>query len=283
MIKILSVDKIREADAYTIINEPIPSIDLMERAANACYEWLRPYLKKFAQDNDLSFYNVKTWEGFLRNVIIRNTNTGDLLVNVIFRNPEMDKINSVMEHLKNTFPQITSLVYVVNEKRNDDIFDQDVILYHGNPHMIAEMPSIYKKDKILKFKIQPKSFYQTNSEQAFELYKIAADFADLQGDEYVYDLYTGTGTIANFIADSAKKVIGLEYVQSAVEDAFVNSKLNDIENTDFFAGEIEKIMDNEFIAKHGQPDVIITDPPRAGMHPKDVDQLAELIKLQPLS
>jgi 23S rRNA (uracil1939-C5)-methyltransferase len=239
---------------------------------------IRLELKKFALENNLSFYNVKTWEGFLRNVIIRNTNRGDLMVIVIFRDPETDKINSVMEHLKTKFTEITSLMYIVNQKRNDDIFDQEVCLYSGEAFMIAEMPSVYKENKILQFKIQPKSFYQTNSDQAFELYKIAADFADLQGHEHVYDLYTGTGTIANFIADSAKKVIGLEYVQSAVEDAFENSKLNKIGNTDFYAGEIEKIMDVEFVAKHGKPDVIITDPPRAGMHPKVVDQI---LKIEP--
>jgi 23S rRNA (uracil1939-C5)-methyltransferase len=237
---------------------------------------IRLELKKFALENDLSFYNVKNWEGFLRNVIIRNTNKGDLMVIVIFRDTETNKINLVMEHLKTKFPEITSLMYIVNQKRNDDIFDQEVILYYGEPFMIAEMPSVYKKNKILQFKIQPKSFYQTNSDQAFELYKIAANFANLQGYEHVYDLYTGTGTIANFIADSAKKVIGLEYVQSAVEDAFENSKINNIENTEFFAGEIEKIMDDDFIAKHGQPDIIITDPPRAGMHQKVVNQILKI-------
>ncbi len=244
---------------------------LQEDPSNA----IRLELKKFAQDNDLSFYNVRTWEGFLRNLIIRNTNKGDLMVIVVFRDLELEKIKLVMEHLKTSFPEITSLMYIVNQKRNDDISDQEVILYHGQPHMIAEMPSA-KGDKNLQFKIQPKSFYQTNSGQAYELYKIAADFANLKGGEHLYDLYTGTGTIANFIADSAKNVIGLEYVQSAVEDAFINSKLNGIENTEFYAGQIEKIMDDDFLVEHGKPDVIITDPPRAGMHAKVVDQILKV-------
>lgn len=237
---------------------------------------IRLEVKKFALENDLTFYNVRRHEGFFRNLIIRNTNTGDLMVIVIVNEPSEEKINLVMEHLKNTFPEITSLMYIINQKKNDDIFDQEVILYSGKDFMTAEMPAAHNPKQLLKFKIQPKSFYQTNSDQAYELYKIGADFADLQGDELVYDLYTGTGTIANFIAASAKKVIGLEYVQSAVEDAFENSKINNINNTDFYAGEIEKIMNDEFIETHGKPNVIITDPPRAGMHPKVIEQLLKV-------
>lgn len=237
---------------------------------------IRLEVKKFALENDLTFYNVRRHEGFFRNLIIRNTNTGDLMVIVIVNEPSEEKINLVMEHLKNTFPEITSLMYIINQKKNDDIFDQEIILYSGKDFMTAEMPAAHNPKQLLKFKIQPKSFYQTNSDQAYELYKIGADFADLQGDELVYDLYTGTGTIANFIAASAKKVIGLEYVQSAVEDAFENSKINNINNTDFYAGEIEKIMNDEFIETHGKPNVIITDPPRAGMHPKVIEQLLKV-------
>lgn len=249
---------------------------------NHCYLQAEPSnairleLKKFALENNLSFYNVRRWEGFLRNVIIRNSNTGDLMVIVIFRDPAQKKIDAVMEHLKNKFPEITSLMYIVNQKRNDDISDQKVELYAGTAFMMAEMPAAHDPKKLLKFKIQPKSFYQTNSDQAHQLYKVAAEYAGLQGHELVYDLYTGTGTIANFIAASAKKVIGLEYAQSAVEDAFENSKINNISNTDFYAGEIEKIMDDDFISKHGKPDVVITDPPRAGMHKKVVEQLLKI-------
>jgi len=234
---------------------------------------IRLEIKKFAIENDFTFYNVRRHEGYFRNLIIRNTNTGDLMVIIIVNEPSEKKINLVMEHLKIKFPEITSLMYIVNQKNNDDIFDQEVKLYSGNAFMMAEMPASHDSKHILKFKIQPKSFYQTNSDQAYELYKIAAEFADLQGDELVYDLYTGTGTIANFMAASAKKVIGLEYVQSAVEDAFENSKINNIDNTDFHAGEIEKIMDDNFMKKNGKPDIIITDPPRAGMHPKVIEQI----------
>lgn len=234
---------------------------------------IRLAVKEFAIKNDMSFYNARRWEGLMRNLIIRNTNKGDLMVIVIFSKPEMDSINAMMENLKIQFPEISSLMYVINQKQNDDISDQDVILYNGESHITASMPSSNDSNKILNFKIQPKSFYQTNSNQAYKLYKIAADFADLKGDEHVYDLYTGTGTIANFIANSAKYVVGLEYVESAIEDAFENSKLNGITNTNFFAGAIEKIMDDEFIKNNGKPEVIITDPPRAGMHQKVIDQI----------
>ncbi len=237
---------------------------------------IRLEVKDYAIENGISFYNARRWEGMMRNLIIRNTNEGDLMVVPVFRYHEMEIIEPFMEHLKNKFPEITSLMYIVNQKQNDDISDQEVILYHGKDHMIASMPSSNDSSKILKFKIQPKSFYQTNSDQAYNLYKIAAECADLKGDEHVYDLYTGTGTIANFIAGSAKKVVGLEYVQSAIEDAFVNSKFNDITNTHFEAGAIEKIMDDEFIAEHGTPDVIITDPPRAGMHEKVIKQILKV-------
>ncbi len=236
---------------------------------------IRLELRRFALENELRFYDVRRWEGLLKNLIVRNTNTGDLMVIVIFHEPEQDKIDLVMEHLKNKFPEITSLMYVINQKHNDDISDQEVKLYSGEAFIMAGMPSADERSE-LRFKIQPKSFYQTNSGQAYELYKIAAEYADLKGDELVYDLYTGTGTIANFVASSAKKVIGLEYVQSAVEDAFENSKINSIGNTDFYAGEIEKIMDDTFIRKHGSPDVVITDPPRAGMHKNVVEQLLKI-------
>lgn len=237
---------------------------------------IRLAVKKFAIENGMTFYNARRWEGLMRNLIIRNTNEGDLMVIVIFGKPEMESINAMMQYLKEEFPEISSLMYVINQKQNDDIADQEVILYAGEPFITASMPSSNDPAKILNFKIQAKSFYQTNSNQAYQLYKIAADFANLQGHEHVYDLYTGTGTIANFIASSVKQVVGLEYVESAVEDAFENSKLNGISNTNFFAGAIEKIMTDEFIKQNGNPEVIITDPPRAGMHQKVIDQILKV-------
>lgn len=239
---------------------------------------IRLELKKFAIEHNLSFYNIKKREGLLRNLIIRNTNTKHLMIIIVFNDPCKEKIYSVLKHLKNRFPEITSLMYVVNQKQNDDISDLDVKLFSGKDFITAEIPSAKDPKIKLKFKIQAKSFYQTNSDQAYLLYQKAFEFADFKGHELVYDLYSGTGTIANFIASSVKKVIGLEFIQSAVEDAKENSKFNCIENTEFFAGEIGILMDDLFISKHGKPDVIITDPPRIGMQ-KDVIQ--QILKILP--
>lgn len=230
---------------------------------------IRLKVKAFADAHDVPFYDVKKQEGFLRNLVIRTSTTGDLMVilQVFYRDNEL--IDLMMNFLKDEFPTITSLMYVVNEKGNDSFSDQEVKLFAGKDHIMEQMGD-------LKFKIGPKSFYQTNSKQAYELYKIAADFANLKGDELVYDLYTGTGTIANFVARSAKKVVGIEYVEEAIEDAKVNSELNGIDNTDFYAGDMKDLLQNEFINQHGKPDVIITDPPRAGMHPRVAQLLADL-------
>ncbi|MEP1034777.1 23S rRNA (uracil(1939)-C(5))-methyltransferase RlmD [Ekhidna sp.] len=230
---------------------------------------IRLKVKDFADAHGLPFYDVKKQVGLLRNLIIRTTTTGDLMVilQVFYRDQEL--IDLLMNFLKKEFPQITSLMYVVNEKGNDSFSDLDVELFAGNDHIMEQMGD-------LKFKIGPKSFYQTNSEQAHELYKVAAAFAGLNGSELVYDLYTGTGTIANFVARSAKKVIGIEYVEEAIADAKVNSEINGITNTDFYAGDMKDLLGNEFISKHGKPDVIITDPPRAGMHPRVTQLLADL-------
>ncbi len=230
---------------------------------------IRLALKKFADDHGIEFFDLKNQTGFLRNLIIRTSTTGDLMIIVqVFQN-DPEKINLVMGFLRDTFPAISSLMYVVNEKGNDSFYDLQVKLFDGKDHILEQMDD-------LKFKIGPKSFYQTNSTQAHELYKIAADFADLRGDELVYDLYTGTGTIANFVARDAKKVIGIESVKEAIEDAMLNSELNGITNTEFFAGDMKDMLANEFINQHGKPDVIITDPPRAGMHPRVTQVLTDL-------
>lgn len=219
----------------------------------------RNELRDFALKNELSFFDIRKQEGFLRNLIVRTSSTGDIMLVVCFYTNEEENIETTMSHLKSTFPQITSLMYVVNGKKNDTIGDLDIQLYDGNPFIMEEMEGI-------KFKIGPKSFYQTNSEQAYELYKITRDFAQISADDTVYDLYTGTGTIANFIAKSCAKVVGVEYVPEAIEDAKINSLQNNIDNTSFYAGDMKDILNDEFIAENGQPDVIITDPPRAGMH-----------------
>ncbi|MEO1253590.1 MAG: 23S rRNA (uracil(1939)-C(5))-methyltransferase RlmD [Bacteroidota bacterium] len=230
---------------------------------------IRLKIKYFADEHDISFYDVKKQEGFLRNLIIRTASTGEVMVilQVYYRDQEI--MDLVMKFIQSEFPEVTSLMYVINEKGNDSYSDLNVELFAGKDHIMEQMGD-------LKFKIGPKSFYQTNSEQAHELYKVAADFADLKGGELVYDLYTGTGTIANFVAKSAKKVVGIEYVEDAIKDAFVNSELNGITNTDFYAGDMKDLLNDEFINMHGKPDVIITDPPRAGMHPKVTELLTNL-------
>lgn len=230
---------------------------------------IRLSLKAFADEHNISFYDVKKQEGFLRNLIIRTASTGEIMVILQVGYRDDGLTNMLLNHLQQAFPAITSLMYVINERPNDSYSDLEVKLHAGKDHIMEQMGD-------LKFKIGPKSFYQTNSLQAHELYKVAADFASLQGDELVYDLYTGTGTIASFVAQNARKVIGIEYVDSAIEDAKVNSRLNGINNTSFFAGDMKDLLANEFINQHGRPDVIITDPPRAGMHPRVTQLLADL-------
>lgn len=227
---------------------------------------IRNAVRDFAIDNKITFYNVKNQEGYLRNLIIRNSSTGDLMVILIVKDDEPEWIESILNHIDVKFPEITSLMYVINGKKNDDLSDQEVVCFKGLDYMTEEMEG-------LKFKVGPKSFYQTNRDQAYELYKVARDFAGLKGDELVYDLYTGTGTIANFIARNTREVIGIEYIEPAIEDAIVNSALNEISNTKFFAGDMAKVLNEEFFASHGTPDVIITDPPRAGMHEKVIQQI----------
>jgi 23S rRNA (uracil1939-C5)-methyltransferase len=220
----------------------------------------------FALENDYSFYNIRAGEGLLRNLTIRTSTTGDVMVILSVFEDDKPKIYALLDHLKDFFPQISSLFYVVNPKVNDTINDLDIICYHGNNFIMEEMEGI-------KFKIGPKSFYQTNSIQAYELYKITREFASLNGNEIVYDLYTGTGTIANFIASKCKKVVGVEYVPEAIEDAKANSILNGIDNTSFFAGDMKDVLKEPFFEANGYPDVIILDPPRAGVHQDVIDNL----------
>ena len=205
------------------------------------------------------FFDLRNQEGFIRTLMIRTASTSDLMVVVVFFHEDQERREALLSHVAEQFPEITSLLYVINGKCNDTITDQEVIVFKGKDHIIEEMEGLH-------FKVGPKSFYQTNSEQAYNLYKVARSFAGLTGNELVYDLYTGTGTIANFVARQSKQVIGIEYVPEAIEDAKVNASLNGLENTLFYAGDMKDILTSDFIQQHGRPDVIITDPPRAGMH-----------------
>ncbi|SHJ76325.1 23S rRNA (uracil1939-C5)-methyltransferase [Tangfeifania diversioriginum] len=232
---------------------------------------IRNFIYNYAIENNLDFFDIREKKGFLRTLIIRTSSTGETMVILSLFHEDENKRIKLLEALKDEFPEITSLMYVINEKGNDTITDQEIELFHGRDHIFEEMEG-------LEFKIGPKSFYQTNSEQAYRLYKVARDFADLKGSETVYDLYTGTGTIANFIARNAKKVVGIEYVPEAINDAKINAEINKIDNTHFFAGDIKEVMRNAFIKQLGHPDVVITDPPRAGMH-KDV--VATLTAIKP--
>ena len=228
---------------------------LQDEFSNAIRNALRSYMF----ENDLSCYNMRDHHGFLRNLIIRNTSLEDRMVIVQVGENQEENIQGVMEFLKAKFPEITSLMYIVNTKKNETIHDQDIVLFHGKEYMVEDFEGI-------KFKIGPKSFFQTNTKQALELYRITRGMADISSDDIVYDLYTGTGTIANFVAHQAKKVVGIEYVEEAIIDAKENSKFNNVENTVFYAGDMKDVLTEDFITKNGKPDVLITDPPRAGMH-----------------
>ncbi|NNF18583.1 MAG: 23S rRNA (uracil(1939)-C(5))-methyltransferase RlmD [Flavobacteriaceae bacterium] len=230
---------------------------------------IRLEVKDFSEKNGLSFFNPRRQEGMLRTLMIRTSSTGEVMVLIQFYEDDEQKRELLLKHLESSFPDITSLLYVINQKANDTLYDQEVICFSGRDHIFEEMEG-------LRFKINAKSFYQTNSEQAYELYKVARNFADLKGDELVYDLYTGTGTIAQFVAKKAKHVVGIEAVPDAIEAAKANAKDNGISNTSFFAGDMRKIFNKEFIAQNGQPDVIITDPPREGMHPAVVEQILRI-------
>ena len=238
---------------------PIEKCWLMDDLHNQ----IRNDIYQYAKENSLSFFDIRGHKGLLRDIMFRNSNTGEwmLLIQFHYDDPtDKEKAQLLLQHLVDKFPQITSLLYVDNQKCNDTFGDLELTTFKGNDYIIETMED-------LKFKVNAKSFSQTNTDQAYRLYCVARDFAHLEGNEIVYDLYTGTGTIANFVAHQAQKVIGIEYVPEAIENAKVNSQINGIENTDFFAGDMKDILTDDFIAEHGQPDVIITDPPRAGMHP----------------
>ena len=230
---------------------------------------IRNFVKNKAEELKLTFYNNRKQEGFLRTLMIRTSTTGDLMVLVQFFYEDKANLELLLEAIGNEFSEITSLLYVINSKGNDTLYDQDVICFKGEDHIFEEMEG-------LRFKINAKSFYQTNSEQAYELYKITRDFAELTGNEIVFDLYTGTGTIAQFISKKAKKVIGIESVPDAIDAAKENAKLNNIKNTAFYVGDMKKVFNDQFIDRHGIPDVIITDPPRDGMHKDVVEQLLKI-------
>lgn len=229
---------------------------------------IRLFIREYAVTHNLEFYNIRENTGFLRNIIIRNNQVGDVMLTVCFAYDDQDKIVPMLDAIAAEFPQIKSLHYVINEKLNDSISDLDCILYKGED-------AIWETMGKLKFKIGPKSFYQTNSEQAYKLYSVAKGFAALTGNEVVYDLYTGTGTIAQFISDKASKVIGIEYVKEAIEDARINAEANGITNCTFFDGDMKDILTADFIREHGKPEVMIIDPPRAGMHPDVVKVIME--------
>ena len=270
-----SLDEVEPTDSMDALGFHVPGRFDKILTIDHCYlqqdpsNELRNSIFEFAKENFISFYDLREHEGSLRNLIIRTSSTGELMVIVVFAYPEEGQVEMLMSFIQAKFPEITSLLYIINQKRNDTIFDQDIHVYAGRDFIYEEMEG-------LKFKVGPKSFYQTNSRQAYELYKITREFADLKGDELVYDLYTGAGTIANFVARSAKEVIGVEYVPSAIEDAKINSATNGIDNTKFYAGDMKDVLTSDFINKHGKPDVVITDPPRAGMHPDVVERILEM-------
>ncbi|RED26523.1 23S rRNA m(5)U-1939 methyltransferase [Flavobacterium cutihirudinis] len=243
----------------------IQKCHLQEDPSNA----IRNEIRAFANEHNLAFFNPREHSGLLRTVMIRTVSTGEIMVLIQFFEEDKENRELILDHLYEKFPQITSLQYVVNGKPNDTIYDQNVILYKGRDYILEEMEG-------LKFSINAKSFYQTNSDQAYELYKITRDFAGLTGNETVYDLYTGTGTIAQFVSKKAKKVIGVESVPEAILDAKANAERNNITNCEFFVGDMKVVFNEAFIAQHGKPDVIITDPPRDGMHAAVIDQILKI-------
>lgn len=234
---------------------------------------IRLFIKRKAQEAGLDFYDLRTHTGYLRNVMIRNTLHGEFMVVLMIAGEPTPTFEALMNALQTAYPCITSLMYAVNTKLNDSMGDLEIRLFSGKPYLTMKMPAYKEGDEDLQFRVGPKSFYQTNSSQAARLYRLAADFADIQAGETVYDLYTGTGTIANYVARMAKKVVGIEYVEDAVKDARINSEINHLNNTEFFAGDMAQVFDEAFVQKHGIPDIIITDPPREGMHEKVTDCL----------
>jgi len=245
----------------------IEKCHLQEDPSNA----IRNAIKTFATEKGMTFFNARNHEGLLRTLMIRTASTGEIMVLIQFYQEEKANRELLMDFIFEKFPQITSLQYVINSKANDTLYDQDIKLYKGRDYILEEMEGLH-------FSINAKSFYQTNSDQAYELYKITREFAGLTGNEVVYDLYTGTGTIAQFVSKQAKKVIGVEAVPEAIFDAKENAKRNKITNCEFYVGDMKNVFNDAFIAQHGQPDVIITDPPRDGMH---ADVVAQIMKIAP--
>jgi len=237
---------------------------------------IRLAIRDFTIKKNWAFYNPRNHEGFMRNVILRNTLAGEWMVIVVFAYEANEEISDMMNFLQQTFPQITSLMYVINTKHNDVITDQEILLWNGLPYITETMPSPIQSNEPLSFRIGPVSFYQTNPLQAYNLYKTTFDFADFKGNELVYDLYCGTGTITNFVAPYVKKAVGVEYVEKAIEDAHINSQLNRIKNTVFYAGDLAKVLTPDFVIQNGKPDIIITDPPRSGMHEDVIKQLLQI-------
>ncbi|WP_334111461.1 23S rRNA (uracil(1939)-C(5))-methyltransferase RlmD [Paucihalobacter sp.] len=231
---------------------------------------IRNAVKQFAVENNLEFFNTRQQTGFLRTLMIRTSSTGDVMVLIQFFKEDQNNREKLLDFVHAQFPEITSLLYVINSKANDTLYDQEIICYKGQDHIFEEMEG-------LQFKINAKSFYQTNSQQAYELYKVTRDFANLSGDELVYDLYTGAGTIAQFVAKKAKKVIGVEAVPDAIEAAKANAQLNGISNVEFYVGDMKSVFNESFINHHGKPEVIITDPPRDGMHKDVVQQILNIM------
>lgn len=252
---------------------------LFDKVINIEKCWLQPepsnqirnFIYNYALENKLDFLDIREQAGFLRTLIIRTSSGGEVMVIISFYYEDKDEREKLLSTLKNRFPEISSLMYVINSKGNDTITDLEIETYSGLDYILEEMEG-------LKFKVGPKSFYQTNSEQAYRLYKIVREFAALRGTEIVYDLYTGTGTIANFVAQSAKKVVGIEYVPEAIEDAKENARINRLGNTHFYSGDMKTVLNDDFVLRNGNPDVIITDPPRAGMH---TDVIRTILKLLP--
>ncbi len=243
----------------------IEKCHLQEDPSNA----IRLATKEFAVQNDISFFNPRNQYGMLRTMMIRTSSTGEIMVLIQFFEDNTPKRNLLLDHLAKTFPEITSLLFVINRKQNDTIYDQEVICHAGRDH-------IFEKMEGLRFKITAKSFYQTNSEQAYELYKVTRELAGLTGNELVYDLYTGTGTIAQFVAKKAKQVIGIESVPEAIEDAKANALQNNIDNVHYYVGDMKTVLNEDFVSANGKPDIIITDPPRDGMHKDVVQQLLNI-------
>lgn len=237
---------------------------------------IRNFVREYALENKLPFFDLRNQEGLLRTLMIRTALSGEVMVLIQFFRDDREDIEGLLSALKEKFPEITSLLFTINSKGNDSIYDCDIELFAGRDHIFEEMPAFYRPDTKMRFKVGPKSFYQTNPKQANALYVQALEFADLNGDELVYDLYTGTGTIACFLAQKAGRVVGIESVPEAIEDAKFNAELNELNNTEFVIGDMKEALTESFVAEHGMPDVVVTDPPRDGMHAKVVEQLLNM-------